>query len=167
MPHPTIGLPPADASAGQPAAAASLRRERGRLPRLALEATVRLAPDFRTRYDDRMLRLFLRDYERHIEQLARALETAEDYWVVNYGEWLVPVMRRREVPMKDFAMLLVGLRAAAVTVLSPTEAAATRELIDRWLARLKFHGRLAGDHQGNRIVRFFWKGAGIADDSVI
>jgi len=39
--------------------------------------------------------------------------------------------------------------------------------IDRWRARLKHHGRLAGDHKGNSIVRFFWKAAGIGDDSVI
>jgi len=37
----------------------------------------------------------------------------------------------------------------------------------RWLARLKFHARLPGDHAGNPIVRFFWKGAGIADDSIV
>ena len=45
-----------------------------------------------------MLRLFLRDYDRHIEQLAQALETGEDGYVVKYGEWLVPIYRRRRVP---------------------------------------------------------------------
>ena len=42
-----------------------------------------------------------------------------------------------------------------------------RALIDRWTARLRHHQRLAGDHKGNPVVRFFFKGAGIGDDSVV
>ena len=84
-----------------------------------------------------------------------------------YGEWLVPVYRRRHVPMRDFVTTLGGLREAASGVLSAEDARELRELIERWGARLKHHGRLAGDHKGNGIVRFFWKGAGIADDSVV
>lgn len=167
MPHPSLGLPPADVYAGHVSAAARLRSERLRLSRLSLEATARLDPTFTTRYDEVQLRLLLRDYERHIEQVARALETGTDSFVVNYGEWIVPVYRRREVPMRDFALMLLGLRDAAATVLPPDEATALTELIDRWRVRLKHHARLAGDHAGNPIVRFFWKGAGIADDSVI
>jgi len=33
--------------------------------------------------------------------------------------------------------------------------------------RLKFHQRLPGDHKGNPIIRFFFKGAGIGDDKWI
>ena len=42
--------------------------------------------------------MMLRDYERHIEQLARSLETGEDRFVTQYGEWLVPVYRHRQHP---------------------------------------------------------------------
>ena len=167
MPHPNLGLPPADLLAGDPAAAARVRRERTRLAPLALEATARLDPTFTKRYDELRLRLFLRDFEQHLEQIARALETGQDSFVVQYGEWLVPVYRRREVPMRDFALMLLGLRDVAATVLSPEESEALMGLIDRWQVRLKHHGRLPGDHKGNSIVRFFWKGAGIMDDSVI
>ena len=167
MAHPTLGLPPRDITAGDPEAAARLRREKRRLAQLALEQTLRIAPDFRRRYDELKLRLFLRDYEQHIEQLARAIETGDDDLVTHYGEWLVPVFRRREVPMKDFGTLLLGLREAASTVLSPVETRLMSDCIDRWLMRLKFHQRLPGDHKGNRIVRFFWKGAGIADDGIV
>jgi hypothetical protein len=167
MPHPSLGLPPADTTAGHPAAAARVRREGARLGRLALEASAQRDPTFATRYDEIDLRRFLRDFERHIEQVARALETGEDYFVVNYGEWLVPVYRRRRVPMRDFALMLMGLRDAAASVLSPEEVRSLTDLIDRWQVRLKHHGRLAGDHKGIPIVRFFWKGAGIADDSII
>jgi hypothetical protein len=167
MPHPTLGLPPADATAGHPAAAARLRKDRDRLARLSLENTMRLAPHFSERYDDLALRRFLRDYERHIEQLARALETGREGYVSNYAEWLVPLYRRRRVPMKDFIWLIDGMRHAVATVLTPEENTAAEAMFAGWTVRLKHHGRLPGDHKGNPIVRFFWKGAGILDDEVV
>lgn len=167
MAHPSLGLPVPDNMAGLPAAAARLRGDRIRLAGLALDAAQRLAPHFAQRYDELAMRRFLRDMDRHIEQLARALETGDDSYVTNYGEWLVPVYRRRDVPMKDFIVLLAGLRDAALSVLPREDARPTRQLIERWAARLKHHGRLPGDHAGNAVVRFFWKGAGIGDDSVV
>lgn len=167
MAHPSLGLPAPDHTAGLPAAALRLRVNQGRLANLALQNTVRLAPTFATRYDDAALRLFLRDMERHIEQLARALETGNHSFVTNYGEWLVPVYRRRRVPMKDFITQLEGLRQAAATVLSPDENEAARTLFEAWAQRLRHHQRLPGDHKGNPIVRFFWKGAGVLDDEIV
>jgi len=167
MHHPTLGLPPSDATAGLPDAAARLRANRNRLARVALQETIRIAPGFDERWDETDLRLFLRDYDRHIEQLARALETAEDAYVTNYGEWLVPIYRRRHVPMSDFMAMLAGLRDASAAVLTPEENKVARELFDRWADRLKRHSRLAGDHKGNAVIRFFWKGAGIGDDKWI
>ena len=75
MAHPSLGLPPRDVTAGHPSAAARLRSSRKRLARIALENTVRLAPRFNDAYDEAALRLFLRDFERHLEQFARAMET--------------------------------------------------------------------------------------------
>jgi hypothetical protein len=63
--------------------------------------------------------------------------------------------------------MLGGLRDAVVAVLPPDDARVTRESIERWALRLKHHGRLPGDHKGNAVIRFFWKGAGIGDDSAI
>ena len=167
MPHPTLGLPPGSRTAGRPEAAVRLRQHRDRLGRLALEATLRDFPDMADHYDEYALRLLLRDYEQHIEQLARALESNDASWVTNYAEWLVPVYRRRKIPMRDFAALLLGLRDAVLTVLTPDDARLANEMLDRWRERLKRHSRLPGDHRGNAIVRFFWKGAGVGDDSVI
>ena len=167
MPHPTLGLPPADTSAGHPAAAARLRTNAERIARIALQTTLRDAEGFADRYDEPALRLFLRDLERHIEQLARALETGEETYVVQYAEWLVPVYRRRRVPMADFMAMLAGLDAAAGTVLSPEERQVSDRLFVRWRDTLKHHQRLPGDHKGNSVIRFFWKGAGIGDDKWI
>lgn len=164
MAHPSLGYPPPDVTAGLPEAAARLRAGRSRLSRIALQATLREDPGFDDRYDETSLRLFLRDYEQHVEQLAKALETGDDYFVVQYGEWLAPIYRRRRVPMRDFMVLLVGLRHAAATVLTPDENKVAAELFERWAERLRHHQRLPGDHKGNPIIRFFWKGAGIGDD---
>jgi hypothetical protein len=166
MPHPALGLPPSDHSAAHPAVAARLRAT-DRLPELALEAALRVDPSLRDRYDDLMLRRFLRDYERHIEQLARAVATGEERFVVVYGEDLVPSYRRRKVRMNDVVSLLRGLEAAAVATGPSSEAEVIQAPMEAWIACLRRHRRLPGDHAGNRAARFIWKGAGLGDDTVV
>ncbi len=147
-----------------PDAAARLRANRPRVAKLALQAALNRSPGFDERYDETMLRMFLRDYDQHVEQLARALETGDDSHVVNYGEWLIPVYRRRRVPMADFVALVAGLEQAAMTLMSPDEREKADAIFDAWALQLKRHGRLPGDHKGNPVIRFVWKGAGIGDD---
>ena len=164
MPHPSLGLPPADTTAGLPDAAARLRANRERLCRLALQSTVNAEEGFTERYDETSLRLFMRDLTRHLEQLAKALETGDVNNVKNYAEWLVPVYRRRRVPMRDFMAIVRGLQAAVGTVLTPEEREVDDSYFESWYDELKHHERIPGDHKGNALVRFFWKGAGIGDD---
>lgn len=166
MPHPAQGLPPADATLGQPEVAARLRASE-RLPALALQAALRLDGTLRDRHDELMLRRFLRDYEQHIEQLARAIETGEDRFVVVYGETLVPTFRRRDVRMNDVVTLLRGLEEAAVGLVGSSQSSAVRAPFEAWIARMRRHRRLPGDHKGNAVVRFIWKGAGLGDDTVV
>jgi hypothetical protein len=166
MSHPALGLPPSDASAGHPAAAARLRADR-RLAALSLDAALRVDPTLRDRYDELMLRRFLRDYDRHIEQLARAIETGEIHVVTSFGEHLVPMYRRRNVRMNDVVTLLRGLEEAAVASVPSTEGELVRDLMSAWVDRMRHHRRLPGDHDGNAAVRFIWKGAGLGDDTVV
>ena len=166
MPHPATGLPPADATAGRPDVAARLRAD-GRLPATALEAAFRIDETLPQRYDELMQRRFLRDYEQYIEQLARAIETSEDRFVVEWGESIVPIYRRRDVRMNDVVSLLRGMEEAAVALGPAVDAELIREPIDAWVERLRHHRRLPGDHEGNRIVRWIWKGAGFGDDTVV
>ena len=166
MPHPALGLPPSDATAGHPRTAARLRAA-DRLAATALVAAFRVDETLRERYDEVMLRTFLRDYERHIEQLARAVETGEDRFVVMYGETLVPTYRRRNVRMNDVVSLLRGLEEAAVALGPAAEAEVIRQPMSAWVERMRHHRRLPGDHEGNTAVRFVWKGAGFGDDSVV
>lgn len=166
MPHPAIGLPPADATAGHPLVAARLRTTH-RLPALALEAALRIDPTLRDRYDELMLRRFLRDYEGHIKQLAQAVASAEDRFVTTYAETLVPTYRRHHVRMKDVISLMQGLEEVAVSLGPAAEADAISAPMAAWIERLRRHRRLPGDHTGNRIARFIWKGAGLGDDTVV
>lgn len=166
MSHPALGLPPADASAGRPDVAARLRAAE-RLPATAMAAAYRLDPTLPQRYDELMQRKLLRDYEQHVEQLARAVETGEARFVVHWGESLVPIYRRRHVRMNDVVSLIRGLEEAAVASGPAADAAVIREPIDAWVERLRHHRRLPGDHEGNAAVRFVWKGAGFGDDTVV
>jgi hypothetical protein len=166
MSHPALGLPPSDSSAGRPALAARLRADE-RLAALSLDAALRADPSLRERYDELMLRRFLRDYGQHIEQLAQALETGEPRFVVLFGEHLVPIYRRRNVRMNDVVTLLRGLEEVAVASVPSTEGELVRDLMSAWVDRMRHHRRLPGDHDGNAAVRFIWKGAGLGDDTVV
>lgn len=128
---------------------------------------MRVDPTLGDRYHDLMLRRFLRDYERHIEQLARAVATGESRYVVVYGEDLVPSYRRRKVRMNDVVSLLRGLEEAAVATGPASEVELIRAPMAAWIACMRRHRRLAGDHAGNKVVRFIWKGAGLGDDTVV
>jgi hypothetical protein len=167
MPHPLLGLPPSDVTAGQPAVAALLRRNRERVAPLALQAALRLDPTYRDRFDDLSLRTALRDLDGYIEQLARAIETGEERFVVWYAEWIVPVYRRRGIRMNDVVTLLRGLEEAALSVVPSGEAGPLRGLIEVWVEQFRRHRRLPGDHKGNWLARLIWKGAGLGDDTVV
>ena len=167
MPHPTLGHPPHDVTAGLPDAAARLRANKTRIAQIALQHVVTNEEGFTDRYDEAALRVFLRDYERHIEQLAKSMETGEEHYLVSYGEWLIPIYRRRNVPSHDLIVMLGALKRAAATVLSPEEQKRCELYLHHAMERVKHHQRLPGDHKGNSIIRFFWKGAGVGDDKWI
>jgi len=167
MSHPALGLPPADPTAGRPEASASLRRQRSTIAAVALKSALEADPTLGTRHDEIMMRTLLRDYDRHIEQFALALETGEPRYVTEWAEWILPIYRRRRIPAKDQQTLIGALRPAAAAVLPPEDAAALGKLVDAWFKRLYLYKRLPGDHKGNAVARFIYKGAGVLDDSVI
>ena len=167
MSHPALGLPPDDPTAGRPEAAARLRRQRSTVAALALKSALEADPTLVLRYDEIVMRTLLRDYDRHIEQFALALETGGSRYVTEWAEWIVPIYRRRRIPARDQQTLIGGLRPAAAAVLPPDDAAAFGELVEAWFKHLRLYKRLPGDHKGNPVARFIYKGAGILDDSVI
>jgi hypothetical protein len=162
MPHPALGLPPADVTAGHPGVAARLRAAADRLPALSLRAALRRDPGLAERHDELMLRRLLRDYDRHIEQLALAVATGQDGFVTAYAE-----MRRRRVRMNDVVTLIEGLEEAALAIGPAADAEAIHAPVAAWIERLRHHRRLPGDHDGNAVARFLYKGAGLGDDTVV
>ena len=167
MSHPLLGLPPADPFAGHPEAAARLRAGRARIAELSLAAALHIDASLRTRHDELTLRKVLRDYDRHIEQLARALETGESRFVAMYGEQIIPTYRRRGIRANDHITFIHGLREAAQGVVPAEAADALAQHIGAWTAQVRRHARLPGDHKGNTFLRHIWKGAGLGDDTVI
>ncbi len=167
MSHPALGLPPDDPTAGRPEAARRLRRQRSTVATLALKAAIETDRTLADRYDAIVMRTLLRDYDRHVEQFALALETGEARYVTEWAEWIVPIYRRRRISARDQRTLVGALRPAAAAVLPPNDAAAFGELVDAWFERLRLYQRLPGDHKGNPVARFIWKGAGVLDESVI
>jgi hypothetical protein len=167
MPHPLLGLPPANPFAAHPEAAARLRADRDRIGRLALQAALGHEPRLAEAYDALMLRRILRDYDRHIEQLARALETGESRFVTMYGEQIIPAYRRRGIRANHHIIFIIGLRDAAQGVVPAEAVDDLRAHVDAWTAQVRRHARLPGDHKGNKLVRFIWKGAGLGDDTVV
>ena len=167
MSHPAQGLPPDDPTAGRPQAAAQLRKRRTDVATLALRSALEADRTLGDRYDELATRTMLRDYDRHIEQFALALETGEPRYVTEWAEWIVPIYRRRRVPVRDQRTIIGALRPAAAAVLAPADAVVFGELVDAWFRRLHLYQRLPGDHRGNRVVRFIFKGAGILDESVV
>jgi hypothetical protein len=163
MANPYRGEIPADPAAGHPRGAAEIRRRRGRLAQLALAEALEADPTFGTRYEEGRLRLFLRDYDGHLEVLARALAAGDDELIGRYSEWLVPLMRRRGVPMADLATLVRAMLPAVRSVLTPHEAEAAQATVERWAGTLRRARRLAGDRKRNPVFSFLWKGVGIAD----
>ena len=87
--------------------------------------------------------------------------------MVIYGESIVPTYRRRGIRMNDVITIINGLREAAQTALDANETEIMRAYIAAWIARLRRHARLPGDHKGNSLVRLIWKGAGLGDDTVV
>ena len=163
MANPYRGHIPSDPNAGHPRGAAQIRAHWRRLAELAFSEALRSDPTLRERYDEPALRIFYRDYERHFEQLARALSASNDEVVQQYGEWLVPLMRRRRVPTADLVTLIAAMAPAVRTVLTPAEDAVSGGIIERWIARQRKAQRLAGDRKRNPVLSFFWRGVGIAD----
>jgi len=153
--------PDAQTVSGSPDAAAALRREEARLLPRALDSALARDPSLRSRYDATMLATFLRDDRQTLAELARSLDTGDDRWLVSYVTQLVPVMRRRRVPMKDFATLVLGVRDAAVAVLGPADAARATQVAERAVAELDRPRHLPGDRPRGRIASILWKAAGL------
>lgn len=160
VPHPSLGLPPLDLTAGYPAAAERIRAARSRLASRALNVALADSVDMRERYDEAGLRQLLLDAELLADRVAIGVAANAPDAGREYAEWTAPVYRRRRIPMDDLIALCEGLRQALPDVLSLDESVPAGATLDEAIKTYRWHRRLAGDaRKRNRLLQLLYKGA--------
>ncbi len=158
--HPSLGLPPPDESAGFPEAADRLRAATARLGARALEIAVERDPTLTERHDELGLRHLLRDTESFVDRIALAVALDDPAPMREFADQVVPLYRRRRVPMDDLVHLSEGLRAAMAPFLDGPEADPMHAAIDAGIAQMRWNRRIAGDaRKRNRLLEAIYKGA--------
>ena len=147
-------------NAAFPAAADRIRVERAALGAGAIEALVTSDPSIRDRLGDDGLRLLLRDTEIYLERVARAVASGDPGQLGEWADWVVPVYRRRKVPLDDLIGLGEATREVLAGMLQPEELAAADAAITAASAVLRWHRRIAGDaRRRNRYLDAIYRGA--------
>lgn len=160
MSHPALGLPPLDATAGLPAAAARLRAARQRIASRALEIAIELDPTINEHNDETGVRLLLRDMDILIDEVAESIATSSVAAIHSWAEQASVIYRRRRVPMDNVIALCEGLREASRAVLTPSERPAADAALDTAIERFRWQRRIAGDaRKRNRLLQLLYKGA--------
>ena len=159
MPHPSLGLPPLDLTAGYPAAAERIRAARPRLATRALQVALADVRGMRERYDEAGLRQLLLDTELLAERVALGVASNTPDVGREYAEWTAPVYRRRKVPLDDLMALCRGLHQALPDVLSAAEMVPADATLDEAIKVYRWHRRLAGDaRKRNALLQLLYKG---------
>jgi hypothetical protein len=158
--HPSLGLPPLDQSAGDPAAAAALRSGGPRLRARAFAAALDIDPTLRDRHDDLVRQALLSDLEAFVDKLVTAVTTGHPHTMATFADLVAVRYRKRKIPMDDLVTICEGLRRAAVAVVEPSAEPVIDAAIDEAITVFLWHRRLAGDaRKRNPILAFIYKGA--------
>jgi hypothetical protein len=158
--HPSLGLPPRDLRAGDPASAEALRRGGARLRARAFEAAVDLDPTLKDRHDDLVRAALLEDLTAFVDRLSTAVASGDARAMATFADLVAVRYRKRKIPMDDLVTLCNGLRRAAGAVVEPAAMAAIDAGLDEAIAVFKWHRRLAGDaRKRNPFLAFIYKGA--------
>jgi hypothetical protein len=157
--HPNLGLAPLDMTSGYAAAAEKLRGGATSISAGALEAAVVADPTIRARYDEVGLRRLLRDGELLVERLAMCLGSGDTRRLTDYAEWIVPIYRRRGVPLMDLSAICAGIRETVEPLLGPDEIEAATRSLDAARAVFKRNSRVAGDRRKrNALWKWMYRG---------
>ena len=149
-----------DDIAGFPAAALRLRGERTRIGARALEIAIDRDPTMTDRYSELGLRKLLRDTEILIDRIALSVAADDPGPMREFADQIVPLYRRRRVPMDDLVHLSEGLRAAMAPFLSGEELEPMHAAIDAGIVQMRWNRRIAGDaRKRNKLLAFIYKGA--------
>lgn len=160
MSHPSLGLPPIDMRAGDPASAAALRRDRRRIAERAIAYATEADPAFNDRHDDLALAQIQLDVDSFVNRLADAVAADSPASVARWAETIVPRFRKRAISMDELTLLFEGLRRAAPAAVEPGAMPTVDASVDAAIAVFKWHRRLAGDaRKRNPLLAFLYKGA--------
>lgn len=147
-------------TAGFPEAANRLTTSSSRVGSRALEIAVASDPTIQERLGEVGLRQLLRDTQIYIDRLALSMASADPAFAREWATEVVPIYRRRQVPMDDLIVLSEALRRASQIVVAPGERAPLDGAIDAAIDVFRHHRRIGGDaRKRNRILRFLYKGA--------
>jgi hypothetical protein len=147
-------------ASGFPAATERLRRAQSRLGARALEVALDRDPSMHERHGELGLRKLLRDTETLVDRLGVAVASNDPLAIAAWAEWVVPIFRRRRVPMDDLIHLCDGLRLAVPAVLAPDERSIAEAALDEAVRVFRWHRRIAGDaRKRNRLLAAIYKGA--------
>jgi hypothetical protein len=158
--HPSLGLPPIDARAGDPASATALRRDRRRIATRAIAYAAEADPAFNDRHDDLALAQLQLDVDSFVNRLADAVGANDPGGLARWAEMVVPRFRKKAISMDELMLLFEGLRRAAPAAVEPGAMPIVDASIDAANAVFKWHRRLAGDaRKRNPLIAFLYKGA--------
>lgn len=160
MSHPSLGLPPIDAFAGDPASAEGLRRDRRRIGERAIAYASDQDATFGDRYEGSRLDELRLDVDSIVNRLADAVAANHPDGVARWAEMVVPRFRKKAVSMDDLTLLFEGLRRAAPAVVEPDTMASVDAALDAGIAVFKWHRRIAGDaRKRHPLLDAIYKGA--------
>jgi hypothetical protein len=158
--HPSLGLPPRDLRAGDPASAALLKQGGARIRSRAFEAALDIDPTLHDRYRDTDREALHSDLEAFVDRLAIAVASGDPRAMATFADLVAVRYRKRKVPMDDLVTLCNGLRRAAGAVVEPSSMASIDASLDEAIDVFKWHRRLAGDaRKRNAFLAFIYKGA--------
>jgi hypothetical protein len=94
-----------------------------------------------------------------VDRLAICLASGDDRWLVEYAEWIVPIYRRRGVPLADLGAVCAGIRDTLGPQLNPDALAVATRSLDAAIAVFARDGRLGGDtHRRNTLWKWLYRG---------
>jgi hypothetical protein len=147
-------------TAGFPEAAARLRAAAPRVAARALEVAIDHDSTLAERHPEAELRQILRDTAVLVERVALSVASGSPRFTEEWTDWVIPLYRRRRVPLDDISNLCEGVRSAVGAVLAPGEQEAADTALDAAVAVLRWNRRIAGDaRKRNRLATFLYKGA--------
>lgn len=160
MSHPSLGLPPRDLSAGDPAAAAMLRSGGPRFRARAFAAALDIDPTLADRHDQLVRDALQADLEAFVDRLAVAVGSGDPRAMATFADLVAVRYRKRKVAMDDVVTLCEGLRRAAAAVVEPSGLESIDAAIDAGIEVFRWHRRLAGDaRKRHPLLAYIYKGA--------